>query len=84
MKRRSRHASLFTSVLLLGACQQIIGLSDYESVEVCKAAIDRYFAERNEHFRENPRRAGRVIWGEERSPSRFSASNNCKDPRYSF
>jgi hypothetical protein len=51
-------------------------------VEVCKAAIDRYFAERNEPVRENPRPAGRIIWGKEDAPNRFSASNNCKGAKY--
>ena len=67
-----------------GMAKAIIHHSDYESVEVCKAAIDRYFAERNEHFRANPRRAGRLIWGKEHAPSRFSASNNCKSPKYQY
>jgi hypothetical protein len=33
MKRLSRLPSLFTSIFLVGACQQIIGLGDYESVD---------------------------------------------------
>ena len=33
------------------------------------SAIDLYFAERNRHFRENPRRAGRKISGLERVPA---------------
>jgi hypothetical protein len=33
MKRAFRLPSLFTSILLLGACQQIIGLGDYEAVD---------------------------------------------------
>jgi hypothetical protein len=44
-----------------GMAKAIIHNSDYESVEVCKAVIDRYFAEGNEHFRENPRRSGWII-----------------------
>jgi transposase len=67
-----------------GMAKAIIHNSDYESVEVCKAAIDRYFAERNAFFLANPRRAGRIIWGKEATPSRFSASNNCKSPRYQY
>jgi hypothetical protein len=47
-----------------------------------KAAIDRYFADRNEHFLQHPRRAGRKIWGKERELADFSEANNCKDPRY--
>jgi transposase len=67
-----------------GMAKAVIHNSDYESVESCKAAIDRYFAERNTYFKTNPRRAGRIIWGEEGMPSRFSPANNCKDPRYKY
>jgi transposase len=67
-----------------GMAKAIIHSSDYESVKVCKAAIDRYFAERNAFFLANPRRAGRIIWGKEAAPSRFSASNNCKSPKYQY
>jgi hypothetical protein len=47
-----------------------------------KAAIDGYFHQRNEQFRQKPRRAGRKIWGQERERSSFSDGNNCKDPQY--
>ena len=55
---------------------------NYGSVDEAKAAIDLYFEERNLHFRENPRRAGKKIWGKERVPPEFSEGNNCKDPLY--
>ncbi len=45
-----------------GMSRAIIRNSDYESVEVAKAAIDRHFADRNAFFRANPRRAGKKIW----------------------
>jgi transposase len=64
-----------------GMARAIIHNSDYESVDAAKAAIDLYFAERNRHFQEHPRRAGRKIWGKELVPAEFSESNNCKDPR---
>jgi transposase len=64
-----------------GMARAIIHNSNYQSSEEAKAAIDRYFEERNEHFRMNPRRAGNKIWGKERVPAEFSPSNNCKDPR---
>ena len=60
----------------------IIHNSDYQSVEECKSAIDRYFEERNQDFKKHPMRAGKKIWGEERVPAVFNESNNCKDPRY--
>jgi hypothetical protein len=50
--------------------------------EVAKDAINRYFKERNDHFVQCPKRAGRKIWGQERVPSEFSEANNCKDPLY--
>jgi hypothetical protein len=65
-----------------GMSRAIIHNSDYASVDDAKAAIDHYFAERNAHFRENPRRAGCKIWGKERVQAEFSQSNNCKDPRF--
>src|SRR5262249_473217 len=65
-----------------GMARGIIHNSDYCSVEVAKAAIDRYYAERNEYFQAHPRRAGHKIWGQERVQSEFHESNNCKDPFY--
>lgn len=60
----------------------IVHNSDYPSPDAAREAIDRCFAERNEHFRQNPRRAGKKIWRKERVPSEFSENNNCKDPEY--
>lgn len=65
-----------------GMSRAIIHNSNYGTLDEAKGAIDKYFVERNEHFRKNPKRAGDWIWGKERSPSSFSASNNCKDPAY--
>lgn len=63
-----------------GMAKAIIHNSDYPSVDACKAAIDRYFIDRNEHFQRNPRRAGDKIWGKERVPPVFGEANNCKAP----
>jgi transposase len=65
-----------------GLARSIIHNSDYKTMDDAKAAIDRYFADRNEHFLQHPRRAGRKIWGKEREVADFSEANNCKDPRY--
>jgi transposase len=65
-----------------GLARSVIHNSNYNSVDEAKAAIDRYFEERNEHFELNPKRAGKKIWGEERVVSQFNEANNCKDPRY--
>ncbi len=63
-----------------GMARAIIHNSDYQSVAECKDAIDRYFTERNQYFRENPKRAGNKIWGNELVEAKFCESNNCKDP----
>jgi transposase len=63
-----------------GMARAIIHNSDYASVEIAKAAIDRYFAERNDHFQKHPRRAGKKLWGTERVEPAFNEANNCKDP----
>lgn len=65
-----------------GMARAIIHNSDYKTVDDAKAAIGRYFDERNSHFLEHPKRAGKKIWGNEREPPSFSDANNCKDPRY--
>jgi transposase len=65
-----------------GMAKAILHNSDYRSVEDCKAAIDRYFAERNEAYRKNPKRAGKKIWGRELVKPCFTPSNNCKDPNW--
>ncbi|SDI12839.1 Winged helix-turn helix [Paraburkholderia phenazinium] len=65
-----------------GMARAIIHNSDYESVDAVKGAIDRYFLERNLHFETHPKRAGKAIWGLERTACEFSGANNCKDPTY--
>jgi DDE superfamily endonuclease len=65
-----------------GMARAIIHNSDYQTVEEAKAAIDRYFLERNNYFTLHPKRAGRKIWGKERVPGQFSEANNCKDPAW--
>lgn len=65
-----------------GMAKAIIHNSDYQSMEECKTAIDRYFKERNQQFKAHPKRAGGKIWGKELVPSRFHAANNCKDPKW--
>jgi hypothetical protein len=64
-----------------GMARAIIHNSNYKSPEDAKIAIDKYFDERNRHFKEHPRKAGKKIWGKERVPPSFCQSNNCKDPR---
>jgi hypothetical protein len=65
-----------------GMARAIIHNSDYKTLDDAKAAVDRYFADRNAHFLQHPRRAGAKIWGKEREVAAFSEANNCKDPHY--
>lgn len=65
-----------------GMARAIIHSSDYPSVKAACDAIDRYFEERNRHYADNPKRAGRKIWGKERTEVRFDPANNCKDPLF--
>jgi hypothetical protein len=65
-----------------GLARSVIHNSDYASVEEAKAAIDRYFKERNAFFRANPKRAGGKIWGKERVSNVFKEGQNCKNPQY--
>lgn len=65
-----------------GMARAIIHNSDYQSVDECRAAIDRYFNERNDHFKKHPKKAGKKIWGRERVEATFKEGNNCKDPKY--
>lgn len=65
-----------------GMARAIIHNSDFPSLGTAQDAIDKYFAERNEQFSKHPKRAGQKIWGDERVPSEFSVSHNCKDPKY--
>ena len=67
-----------------GMARAIIHNSDYASVLAATEAIDRYIEERNAHFHQHPRRAGKRIWGQERVPSFFAEGHNCKDPMYMF
>jgi len=65
-----------------GMARAIIHNRNFPSLEAAQDVIDRYFAERNEEFFRHPKRAGQKIWGDERVPSEFSVSHNCKDPKY--
>lgn len=65
-----------------GMAKAIIHNSNYQSVDECKNAIDRYFDERNKAFIENPKRAGKNIWRQEVVEPVFKDSNTCKDPNY--
>jgi transposase len=58
-------SSQFLNVIegvLTGMTRAVINNSDYPDAAQMKQAISRHFTERNEHFRDNPRRAGKKIW----------------------
>lgn len=65
-----------------GMAKAIIHNSDYASKENAMRAIDRYFADRNQNYVENPKAAGKKIWGLERTTNEFKPENNCKNPIY--
>ena len=65
-----------------GMARAILHNSDYATVEDAQTAIDRYFAERNQAFKDRPRKAGNKIWRAELVPAVFSETNNCKDARW--
>jgi transposase-like protein len=65
-----------------GMASAIIHNSDYKSVDDAKTAINRYFSERNAHFKKHPKRAGDKIWGMEEVPSKFKEGQICKNKKW--
>jgi len=55
-----------------GMARRVIHNSDDQSVEKAVTAIDRYFQERNEHFLNYPKKAGKKLWGNETVISEFA------------
>ena len=60
--------------------RSIIHNSDYKTLDDAKAAIDRYFEDRNAHFTLHPKRAGKKIWGKEREVAEFSHGEQLQGP----
>lgn len=67
-----------------GMAKSVIHNSDYASINECQQAINIYFQERNEHFLQNPHKAGNKIWGNEVVKPSFDDAQNCKDPRLTW
>lgn len=65
-----------------GMAKAIIHNSNYGSVNECQCAINRYFEDRNQFFRENPKRAGNKIWGKELAVPIFNEAATFKDARW--
>jgi hypothetical protein len=61
-----------------GMAKSVIHNSDYDSLEECWTGIDRYFKERNQCDIENPKKAGKKIWGKEIVIPELNEANNCK------
>ncbi len=78
---RAQYLNVIESVFS-GMARAIIHNSNYPSAAAARAAIDRYFQERNENFLQNPKRAGNKLWKLELVPSEFDEAQNCKDPRW--
>lgn len=74
---KAPHLNVIESVFS-GMARSVIHHSDYESVEECTAAIDKYFNKRNLHFSKNPKRAGQKIWGKEKVKPVFHKANICR------
>jgi hypothetical protein len=62
-----------------GLAKAVIHNSDYPSVDECKQAINLHFETRNQHFKANPKTAGRKIWGREIVKARFSENQHCRN-----
>jgi hypothetical protein len=48
--------------VLSGMTRAVINNSDYLDAMEMKHAISKHFSERNEYFKQNPRRVGKKIW----------------------
>ena len=64
--------------VLNGLARTMLHNSNCMSVVAAKAAINRYFDERNQRLLRNPKQAGKKIW----SPIRFGEEFNRKDSKY--
>lgn len=61
LPKRAQYLNVIESVFS-GMKDAVIYNSDYQSEYEMKLAIHRHFEERNEHFKENPKRVGHKIW----------------------
>jgi hypothetical protein len=88
-KPEIRLATLPSSTQFLNVIESVFGglacavihNSDYISVAECETAISQHFLVRNQHFKENPKRAGNKIWGKEPVAPKFDEAHNCRNRR---
>ena len=78
---RAQFLSVIESIFA-GLSEAILKNSDYSSLDEAKSAIDLYFDERNDFFKNNLGKAGSKIWGEEIVKPLFKQGQNCKHPRF--
>ena len=64
LPKQSQFLNVIESVFS-GMKKAVIFNSDYQSEYEMKVAIDRHFQERNEFYKENPKRVGNKIWDKE-------------------
>ncbi len=64
-----------------GLARTVIHNSNYDSVSECQLAITQYFKERNQHFKETPKRAGKKYGGREQVVPKFDEAHNCRNRR---
>jgi transposase len=74
---KTPHLNVIESVFS-GMARSVIHNSDYDSLQECMDAIDQYFNTRNQHYKENPKQAGKKIWGKEKVIPVFNKANICR------
>jgi transposase len=75
---RAPHLNIIESVFS-GMSKSVIRNSDYDNVNDCRTAIDNYFTKRNRYYQENPKKAGKKIWGKEKVKPVFDKANICRN-----
>jgi len=65
-----------------GMSKAILHNSDYQSVDECTMAIDRYFYELKHSLHCKPQTRWQEDLGKERTEAVFKEENNCKDPNW--
>ncbi|GAA4321798.1 hypothetical protein GCM10023149_21810 [Mucilaginibacter gynuensis] len=74
---KAPHLNVIESVFS-GMAKSVVHNSDYQTVEECMEAIDRYFNKRNQFFLKHPKQAGTKLWGKEKIKAVFDKANICR------
>jgi transposase len=75
---KAPHLNVIESVFS-GLSKSVIHNSSYGSLDECKTAINKYFNKRNQYYRDNPKKAGKKIWGKEKVIPVFDKANICRN-----